>query len=312
MPTVFKFADAQSTAVIGVDPQYLAVPTGTIFTVNINISNVEAPGLYGYDLKLYFNSALLNCTEAVLPADHFLAGGLEIIREINNTVGYVHLVVMLTGIVPGKTGSGILAKVTFSGIGIGTSSLEIKEVTLLDTHGNEIMYKADNGAVKVIKASVVGVKTGDWIKYDFIFSADLPPGIPFPEWMKVEFISVKQTTATARITLHMSDGTEQSQTVTGDIMTGTAFSGFIIPVNSTTGDCIYMGGYGIVTIAGETTRTYAGAQRTVVYANLSQDEAQFTYYWDRHTGILVETSVSISGVIGTVKAIETNIWQFQL
>lgn len=164
--------------------------------------------------------------------------------------------------------------------------------------------------VQTIRANeTVGFKDGDWIKYDYIFSADIPPGTPFPEWMKVEFLSVEGTTATACITLHMSDGTEQNQTMTGDLVTGEVFSGFVIPVNSTTGDSIYIGGYGYVTIAGETRRTYAGASRTVVYASFSQYETQLTYYWDKQTGVLVEASVVLGGITGAAKATETNMWQ---
>ncbi len=139
-----------ATLSINVDPSYLEVDIGEEKSVNINITNVEDPGLYGYDLKLYFNSTFLNCTGAVLPTGHFLTGGLEIIKEVNNTLGYIQLVVMLTGIVPGKTGSGVLANVTFSGIGIGTSSLEIKEVTLLDPEGNEIQFGTNAGVIKIV------------------------------------------------------------------------------------------------------------------------------------------------------------------
>ena len=139
-----------ATLSINVDPSYLEVNIGEKKSVYINITNVEEPGLYGYDLKLYFNKTLLNATDAFLPTGHFLTGGLEIIKEVNNTLGYIQLVVMLTGIVPGKTGSGILANVTFSGIGIGVSSLEIKEVMLLDPDGNEIPFGTNPGVIKII------------------------------------------------------------------------------------------------------------------------------------------------------------------
>ena len=113
----------------------------------------------------------------------------------------------------------------------------------------------------------------------------------------------------------MSDGTEQSDTVGVDVVAGggtfdTLF-GFVIPANCTTGDSIVMGGDSFafnVTIDGETTRTYAGASRTVVYASFSQYGAELTYYWDKATGILVEASTTSSGVTGTAKATETNLW----
>jgi len=158
----------------------------------------------------------------------------------------------------------------------------------------------------------VGVETGDWIKYDYA-AVGVPPGTPLPTWLKVEFLSVEGTTADVRVTMHMSDGTEQNQTMAYDIISSgedpSAFSGFVIPTNLTTGDSIYMSGYGDVMIVGETAGTYAGANRTVVYASFSQAGTQLTYYWDKQTGVLVEASTISGNITATVRATETNMWQ---
>jgi hypothetical protein len=158
----------------------------------------------------------------------------------------------------------------------------------------------------------IGVKAGDWIKCTYTISGG-PSGTPYPEWLKVEFLSVEGTNATIRVTMHMSDGTEPSQTMTIDVAAGggafQGLSGFVIPANCTTGDSIYMSGYGNVTIAGETTSSYAGATRTVVYASFLQYGTQLTYYWDKLTGVMVEASVVSGTMTGTAKAIETNMWQ---
>ena len=45
-------------------------------------------------------------------------------------------------------------------------------------------------------------------------------GTAYPEWMKVEFLSVEGTNATARVTMHMSDETEQNATALGDVVAG--------------------------------------------------------------------------------------------
>jgi len=161
----------------------------------------------------------------------------------------------------------------------------------------------------------VGVKAGDWIKIDYTI-AGAPSGTPLPEWLKMEFLSVEGTSATIRVTMHMSDGTEQSDTLSVDVVAGggtfdTLF-GFVIPANCTTGDSITMGGDGFtfnVTIEGETTRTYAGASRTVVYTSFSQYGTDLTYYWDKQTGVMVEASAISGTITGTAKATETNIWQ---
>ena len=159
-----------------------------------------------------------------------------------------------------------------------------------------------------------GVKAGDWIKYDYTV-AGWPSGQPYPEWLKVEFLSVEETNATIQVTMHMSNGTEQNATVLVDVVGGgqaLGLSGFIIPANYTAGYLINIGGASFtfpVTLAGETTRTYAGASRTVVYASFSQYGTQLTYYWDKQTGVMVEASTTSGSVTATAKATETNMWQ---
>jgi parallel beta-helix repeat protein len=157
----------------------------------------------------------------------------------------------------------------------------------------------------------VGVKAGDWIKYDYTITG-APSGTPLPQWLKVEFLSVEGTSATVRVTMRMSDGTEQNATGPVDVVAGgqaLGLSGFVIPANLTTGDSVYITGYGNITITDETTRTYAGATRTVVYASFSQYGTQLTYYWDKQTGVMVEASTTSGGMTGTAKATETNMWQ---
>jgi hypothetical protein len=161
-----------------------------------------------------------------------------------------------------------------------------------------------------VEAGNVSVKAGDWIKVEYKITG-WPAGEPYPDWLKLEFLSVEGTGATVNATMRMSDGTEQSDTVRVDLAAGggEAFglSGFVISANLTTGDSVYMTGYGNVTIAGETTRTYAGASRTVVYASISQ--YGLTYYWDKLTGVMVESSTTYSGITATAKATETNMWE---
>ncbi|MCJ7720209.1 MAG: hypothetical protein MUO36_01950, partial [Candidatus Hadarchaeum sp.] len=167
----------------------------------------------------------------------------------------------------------------------------------------------------------VGVNAGDWIKLDFAFS-DAPPDELLPQWMKLEFLSVDGTAVTARVTMYMLDGTENSDNITVDVAAGGGFfrgpsgvlrglSGFVIPANPKTGDQIKMGRRGDdnVTIAGEDSRTYAGVNRTVVYASFSHYETELTYYWDKQTGVMVDVSGDLGDVTLTGMATETNMWQ---
>jgi len=161
-----------------------------------------------------------------------------------------------------------------------------------------------------VEAGGVGIKAGDWIKVTYTLTG-WPAGQPYAEWLKLEFLSINGTIANVQATVHISDGTEQTDSGPVDVVSGSevpGLAGIVISTNRTTGDSVYIAGYGNITIEGEATRTYAGANRTVVYAGFSQDETQVIYYWDKLTGVMVEISSTSPGITGTAKATETNMW----
>jgi hypothetical protein len=162
-----------------------------------------------------------------------------------------------------------------------------------------------------VEAGEVGIKAGDWIKLKYTFSG-WPTGQTYPEWLKLEFLTVEGTIANVRFTQHVSDGTEQSDTASVDIVANIEvpmLAGIVISANRTTGDSVYITGYGNVTIEGEATKTYAEVNRTVVYAGFSYNETQVTYYWDKLTGVMVEISSTSPDITATAKATETNMWE---
>jgi hypothetical protein len=174
-------------------------------------------------------------------------------------------------------------------------------------------------SIKAVFADVsigdAGIKTGDWIKLEYTITG-WPAGQPCPQWLELEFISVEGTSASVKVTLGMSDCQELSGTVPLNPSEGggEAFglSGFVIPPNLRRGGSIYFSGYGDVTIEGETTRTYVGVTRRVVYASFSQSlpyqaDMQLSYYWDKQTGVMVEASTIWGDVTIMCKATETNM-----
>ena len=161
-----------------------------------------------------------------------------------------------------------------------------------------------------VEAGNAGIKAGDWIKLTYN-TTGWPAGQPYPEWLQLEFLSLNGTIADVRATVHISNGSEQSDSGPVDVASGSqvpGLAGILISANRTTGDSVYIIGYGNVAIEGEATRTYAEVNRTVLYAGFSQDETQVTYYWDKLTGVMVEISSSSPSISGTVKATETNMW----
>jgi len=161
-----------------------------------------------------------------------------------------------------------------------------------------------------VGAGDVGIKAGDWIKITYMITG-LPAGQRYAEWLKLEFLSVEGTNATARATLGISDGTEQTGSGPLDVVSGGGIPelpGIVVSANLTTGDSVPIAGYGNATIEGEATGIYAGAERTVVYASLSQNETQLTYYWDKLTGVMVGKSSISPSITATARATETNMW----
>jgi hypothetical protein len=155
----------------------------------------------------------------------------------------------------------------------------------------------------------VGVKAGDWIKCEYVSGGSPPSGAL--QWVRVECLSVTGTTATLRVTFKPADGAEQTGIMTWDVASGVGNMTFqaLIPANSKTGDTVKVIDGGNVTIAGEKAGTYAGASRTVVYASLMQGDTQFSYCWDKETGIVVEVTLTQGSTSATYKATSTSIWQ---
>ena len=200
---------------------------------------------------------------------------------------------------------------------------DVNAIADIDAASTTIRTDGDYSA-KAIFAHVntgdAGIKAGDWIELECTITG-WPAGQPCPQWLELEFISVQGASASVNVTLGMSDCQELSGMVPVDLGEGggEAFglSGFVIPPNLRRGGSIYFSGYGDVTIEGETTRTYAGVSRRVVYASLSQSvpyqpAVQLTYYWDKRTGVMVEASITWGDVTATCKATETNMLKADL
>jgi len=161
-----------------------------------------------------------------------------------------------------------------------------------------------------VEAPQVGIKVGDWVKLEYTFIG-WPADQTYPEWLKLEFVSVEGAIVTVRFTQHLSDGTEQSDTAPVDIASNIEVSwlaGTVIPADRTIGDSVYIAAYGNVTIENEATKTYAGANRTVVYTSFWPSEAEVTYQWDKSTGVLVELSSISPDFTAITKAAATNMW----
>jgi len=177
-----------------------------------------------------------------------------------------------------------------------------------------------------VRADSAKIKNGDWIKYSDVNTGN----VPFTTqtvWTKVEFVDASESTVSISVTSLMTNG---SVIIGGSCVPPTGaiikinvgansqssgdFSGFVAPTGLNVGDVFRVSGWGNVTITGETTRTYAGTSRTVVYAPYSSDSKVpgnsmgTISYWDKQTGIFLEETTTTATYTMSFKVIETNMW----
>jgi hypothetical protein len=153
----------------------------------------------------------------------------------------------------------------------------------------------------------VGVSQSGWIEYQVTFTGTPAEGHDVTS-ARMEIAAVQGTSINLAITTKFSNGTLLNETITLNLETGQLGDDFIIPANLNAGDTFYDKNEGNIMISGAEERTYAGATRTVVYANTSQTK----FYWDKSTGILVEATSSYSDYTMHTTADKTNMWQAQI
>lgn len=160
----------------------------------------------------------------------------------------------------------------------------------------------------------VGVKAGYWGTYNYVKS--YPEMVTIRKQIEMKIISVEEASVALHITItDLDSSVKQEQNSTISITAGNGISSFylglIIPPNLTTDNSVYITPFGNKTIAGETSRSYANMQRTIVYTSFSSGASQFTYYWDKQTRVLMELSVIYGSVVEAANLITTNMWQAQ-
>ena len=183
-----------------------------------------------------------------------------------------------------------------------------------------------------VTAEGVGVEVGDWAKYgDFSYTWNMPEGADEPsdlarlnevDWAKAEVLNVDGTNVTVKFTTHFKNGTEDSDTNSGDVKTGAEGLPLIIEANLNSGAKIpweLLPGMELY-INGTTSRTYAGVSRSVNYINITGTEEFLSMtlklYWDKAKGVLCEMLISASmtymettySFSFSLKMTETNMW----
>lgn len=131
------------STMVYIDPQTISGTLGQNFTINISISNVI--DLYGWELKLRWNAAILdvvNVTEGPFLKSH---DETFFFPQIVNEAGYLVLDCTLLGDVSGVNGSGVLATMQFHVKESGSCDLPLYYTMLIDSAERTITHTVRNG-----------------------------------------------------------------------------------------------------------------------------------------------------------------------
>jgi hypothetical protein len=157
--SVLAIDSVLQTATISVSPATVTSQVGYNFIINITISDVT--DLYGWEYKLKWNNTLLDATNST--EGPFLKSGGDTFfsAKINNTAGSMLVDCTLLGNVPGVSGNGTLASVTFFVKNSGECPLDLYNTTLINSLEQAILHQTIDG-------------------YGYFSSSEPPPPSPPP------------------------------------------------------------------------------------------------------------------------------------
>ena len=156
--------------------------------------------------------------------------------------------------------------------------------------------------------SIVGVKKGDWIKYQVTVTGNPPPDENIT-WAKMDITGVQGEIININVQTGYANGTIYPENgITLNLATGAIGDGFFVPTNLTPGDKYSTEYEGIINITDVGQLEAGGAERTVLLGVSNQT----TYYWDKQAGIMVAATSIFPEYSVITKTSETNIWQPQI
>lgn len=128
----------------------LSLVPDTLFKVNCSVA--EVTDLFTWQIKLFFNPTVLNCTGASYPTDHVFAGKtiVPVAPIIDNDAGSVLFGCSLMGAGAAFAGSGTMCQVEFKVKSIGESGLEYskpygEDTYLLNSNLDSIVAETEDG-----------------------------------------------------------------------------------------------------------------------------------------------------------------------
>src|ERR1700754_729021 len=142
-------AGSAYSATLSVQTSASTVSVGQNFALNVEVLGVT--DLHGFQFDIAFDPAILSVA-SVIEGSFLSTAGTTFFFEgfIDNPGGSVSFVIdSLIGAIPGANGTGGLATINFTSLSIGSSSINIANVILLDSNLVDISSELVGGLVTV-------------------------------------------------------------------------------------------------------------------------------------------------------------------
>ena len=186
---------AQSPTEVRLLPSEAVISVGQTIEMTVQVENVT--NLYGIEIVITFNPDLLEVVDAdpnkpgtQIATGDFLSGGMEVTNAVAD--GRIEYIRQLAPPNSPSNGGGVLARISFKGIGSGQADITINDLFLSDQGGNGIGCSFHGSQITIQAGSVEGPTPTP-------FSPTLvpPTSIPIPA-TAVPPTAVPQAAATAQ------------------------------------------------------------------------------------------------------------------
>jgi len=156
---------------VSISPPSVTTAVGNNFTINVIISSVF--DLYGWEFKLNWSAVLLDVVSVVEGPFLKSGGSTFFYTNINATAGRMVVDCTLLGFIPGVSGNGTLATITFHVKNVGECPLNLFDVLLINSFeqiipcqtlgGYGCFSPAHDVAITHVSASPTLVLPGDFV-----------------------------------------------------------------------------------------------------------------------------------------------------
>ena len=163
------------------------------------------------------------------------------------------------------------------------------------------------------QSSVVGVKTGDWIRYDVREVGSVIDPEYNITWARMDIMAVQDDVITVNVLTQYGNGTLLPENdIHLNVTAGKIGDGFFVPINLKPGDRYSTQYEGIINMTSLAHTQAGGASRMVLVGVASVGIYNNIYNWDAQTGIMISATSYLPGCVMYTTTSSTNLWAPQI